>query len=150
MKLSAFCLFEKLIRKKRGLGAGKINGPGGKIESGETPLECAIRETHEELRITAHGATECGQLSFQFADGLSLFCHVFRADSYSGTPQETDEAAPLWTDWAKMPYHEMWADDELWFPLLIERRNFKGYFTFDADVMTSHRVEVLEFQHGKE
>ncbi len=29
-----------LIRKKRGLGAGKINGPGGRIEPGETPAEC--------------------------------------------------------------------------------------------------------------
>ena len=26
-----------LIEKKRGLGAGKINGPGGKIDPGETP-----------------------------------------------------------------------------------------------------------------
>ena len=26
-----------LIRKKRGLGAGKINGPGGRLEEGETP-----------------------------------------------------------------------------------------------------------------
>ena len=26
-----------LMRKKRGHGAGKINGPGGKLESGETP-----------------------------------------------------------------------------------------------------------------
>ena len=38
-----------LIRKKRGLGAGKMNGPGGRIEQGETPLQCAIRETEEEL-----------------------------------------------------------------------------------------------------
>ena len=33
-----------LIRKKRGLGAGKVNGPGGKIEPGETSMESAIRE----------------------------------------------------------------------------------------------------------
>ncbi len=26
-----------LIRKKRGLGAGKITAPGGRIEAGETP-----------------------------------------------------------------------------------------------------------------
>ena len=31
-----------LIRKKRGLGAGKFNGPGGRIEPGETPLQAAI------------------------------------------------------------------------------------------------------------
>src|SRR5512136_179536 len=27
-----------LIRKKRGLGAGKMNGPGGRLEAGETAL----------------------------------------------------------------------------------------------------------------
>lgn len=29
-----------LIRKKRGIGAGKVNGPGGKFEPGETALQC--------------------------------------------------------------------------------------------------------------
>jgi hypothetical protein len=33
-----------MIRKKRGLGAGKINGPGGRLELGESALEAAIRE----------------------------------------------------------------------------------------------------------
>ena len=33
-----------LIRKKRGLGAGKINGPGGKLDPGETWRAAAIRE----------------------------------------------------------------------------------------------------------
>ena len=41
-----------LMRKLRGIGAGKINAPGGKIEPGETPLEGAIRETQEELLVT--------------------------------------------------------------------------------------------------
>jgi len=41
-----------LIRKKRGLGAGKINGPGGRIESGETPLDCVVRETKEEVGVS--------------------------------------------------------------------------------------------------
>ena len=38
-----------LMRKKRGLGAGKINGPGGRVERGESPQDCAMRETQEEL-----------------------------------------------------------------------------------------------------
>ncbi len=33
-----------LIHKKRGLGAGKINGPGGRLDPGETPEICAVRE----------------------------------------------------------------------------------------------------------
>ncbi|MGD2110491.1 MAG: NUDIX domain-containing protein, partial [Phycisphaerae bacterium] len=40
-----------LIRKKRGLGAGKINGPGGRVDPGETPREAAIREVQEELHV---------------------------------------------------------------------------------------------------
>ena len=28
-----------LLRKKLGFGAGKINGPGGRIERSETPLD---------------------------------------------------------------------------------------------------------------
>ena len=35
-----------------GLGAGKINAPGGKLEAGETALAAAIRETQEEIGVT--------------------------------------------------------------------------------------------------
>ena len=58
-----------LIRKKRGLGAGKINAPGGRLERGESPLEAAIREVQEEVGVTPTGIRECGELSFQFIDG---------------------------------------------------------------------------------
>ncbi|MEQ1840701.1 MAG: NUDIX domain-containing protein, partial [Verrucomicrobiales bacterium] len=49
-----------LIHKKTGLGAGKINGPGGKLEAGETALDAAIREVEEELHITARDLREMG------------------------------------------------------------------------------------------
>jgi 8-oxo-dGTP diphosphatase len=75
-----------LIHKKRGLGQGKINGPGGRLEPGETPLQCAVREVREELLVDALHVRERGTLSFQFADGYSLFCTVFSADDLAGTP----------------------------------------------------------------
>ena len=37
-----------LGRKKRGFGADKYNGFGGKLEAGESFRDCAIRELFEE------------------------------------------------------------------------------------------------------
>lgn len=131
-----------LIRKKRGLGAGKVNGPGGKIDPGETPEECAVREVREELGITVTGLTLAGTLSFQFVDGLALFVHVFRASGIIGTPVETPEATPLWTAIPEIPYDQMWADDIFWLPHLIEGRRFEGRFDFDGDDMLSCQVTL--------
>jgi 8-oxo-dGTP diphosphatase len=133
-----------LIRKKRGLGAGKINGPGGRLEPGETPLECAIRETREELGITPTNIELAGELSFQFTDGYALFGSVFRAAGCEGVPIETEEAVPRWTPVHAIPYEQMWADDELWFPYLFAGRHFAGRFLFDSatDAMLGYAFDA--------
>src|SRR6188768_3451948 len=100
-----------LIRKKRGLGAGKINGPGGKLDPGETALESAVREVREEIGVTPLDLEERGVLHFQFIDGYSLHCVVFVAGAFIGTLIETDEATPLWFDLDDIPFGEMWEDD---------------------------------------
>lgn len=130
-----------LIRKKRGLGAGKINGPGGRLEPGETPREAALRETREELGIDAIDPVLRGELHFQFVDGYSLFCSVFVAPDFRGEPIETDEAVPLWTPVDAIPYDEMWEDDIHWLPGVLEGRQFRGFFTFEDDRMLWHRVD---------
>lgn len=64
-----------LIHKKRGLGAGLFNAPGGRIDPGETPEQAAVRETEEEICVTPSGLTKAGILDFAFTDGYSLRCH---------------------------------------------------------------------------
>lgn len=122
-----------LIEKKRGLGAGKINGPGGKIDPGETALQAAIRETQEELMVTPHAPRKLGELRFSMSDCPDILCHVYRADDFSGTPTETDEAVPVWTALDAIPYHRMWEDDRHWLPLLLNEQPFLGRFVFDGD-----------------
>jgi 8-oxo-dGTP diphosphatase len=131
-----------LIRKKRGLGAGKINAPGGRLEPGETPEQAAIREVEEEVLVTPGGVRKRGELRFQFVDGYSLHCHVFLADSFKGEPGETDEAEPLWISIAEIPYDEMWADDTLWLPKVLAGYGFTARSTFDGETMLSFDMEL--------
>ena len=129
-----------LMRKKRGLGAGKINGPGGRLEPGESNLECAVREVREELCVTPLGLEDAGENAFQFVDGYSIHVFVFRASGCLGEPAETDEGAPLWTPLGEIPYHEMWEDDRLWLPLVLSRQRFRGRFIFEGDAMLDHEL----------
>jgi len=131
-----------LIRKQRGLGAGKINGPGGRLNASESPVQCAIREVQEELCVTPIGVEPRGELAFQFVDGYALYVYVFSATGCEGEPQETAEALPLWTPIAAIPFDQMWADDRLWFPHLLSGRIFRGRFLFDGDALLGYEVVV--------
>ncbi len=133
-----------LIRKKRGLGAGKINGPGGRLEPGEQPSAGAARELHEELGVRAGPLTRLGDHRFQFVDGYSIYVHVYWTSDVEGTPIETDEATPFWYEVDAIPFDEMWEDDRLWLPLVLEGRRFSGYWIFDGDTLLDYRLDVLD------
>jgi 8-oxo-dGTP diphosphatase len=133
-----------LIRKKRGLGAGKINGVGGRLEPGEAPETGVVREAQEELLITPLDCEKRGELHFQFLSGYSLFCTVFVASRFSGTPTETAEATPLWFNLHALPFDEMWAVDRLWLGQALEGHNFRGYFVFDDDRMINQHLDWLD------
>ena len=130
-----------LIEKKRGLGAGKVNGPGGRLERGETAEQAAIRETQEEVGITPTGVQWAGELRFQFRDGYSLHCTVYRASGWEGELMETAEAKPFWVRTDQIPYDRMWADDEQWMPRLLSGEKFRGWFEFDGDRMEWSKME---------
>ncbi|HKL22218.1 MAG TPA: 8-oxo-dGTP diphosphatase [Tichowtungia sp.] len=129
-----------LIEKKRGFGAGYYNAAGGRLEKGETWLECAVREIQEELCITPTDPQHIGTLMFQFVDGHSIHGEVFVATDFEGTPTETDEALPIWFHTEELPWHNMWADDPVWYPKLFAREKFIGRFTFDGKTMLDHEL----------
>ena len=132
-----------LIRKKRGLGAGKINGPGGRREAGESFDDCAVREMREELGVTPLRLVRLGQHCFQFVDGYSTFVRVYRAAAVDGEPVETDEAAPLWFDVGAIPFGEMWEDDRHWLPLVVAGRRFAGRWIFEGDRMLDYTLDIV-------
>ena len=133
-----------LIHKKRGLGAGYLNGPGGRLDQGESPVDGAVREVREELRIVPADPRQMGQLQFQFLDGYSIHVWVFTSAEFEGVPTETDEAVPVWTPTDAIPYDKMWEDDRIWLPLLLNNRRFSGKFVFDRTLMLDHLLTEVD------
>lgn len=131
--------------KKRGFGAGRWNGFGGKLEQGETIEEAAKREFLEEAGITVGEIDKRGVLEFFFEGSPEMLeVHVFKAEEYEGEPVESDEMKPQWFDIPAIPYDKMWADDEFWFPIFLDGKKFTGKFYFDADEnLLSHDVKAL-------
>lgn len=129
-----------LIEKRRGLGAGKVNAPGGRIEAGESEADAAVRETVEEVRLRPTSPRFRGRLQFQFTDGFSIEAAVFLSDMSEGEAEETPEARPFWVPLDKIPYERMWADDRLWLPLVLAGHIVQGCFLFDGDRMLAHEV----------
>ncbi len=131
--------------KKRGFGAGRWNGFGGKVGKGETIEEAAVREMQEECGIVPKEMSRRGILTFTFeGDSVALEVHVFSVSEYEGEPQETDEMAPQWFLHSEIPYDAMWPDDKYWLPLFLAGKRLEGKFLFaDQNTLIHHTLEEI-------
>ncbi len=135
-----------LAQKKRGFGAGRWNGYGGKLEKGETIEEAARREMLEESGIEVSALEKAGIILFEFQGNPEILeVHIFRATKYMGEPVETEEMAPKWYSLHEIPFAEMWPDDIFWMPLFFSGKKFKGRFLFgEGDSVLEKNLEEVE------
>ena len=132
-----------LQKKSAGLfGEGKWNGVGGKLRAGESPHEGAVREVLEETGLLASHLKRHGALNLYFGQKAEIdwVVHVFSTNSFEGVLKPSGEGVLRWFTLDEIPYKEMWQDDELWLPLLLEGRRFSGDFYFNKE-----GTELLDF-----
>ena len=122
-----------LKRATRGISAGKWNAPGGKLETGETPEECAKREVLEETGLRVSGLFYHGALTFLMDGGKTLHtrAHVFSTRNAKGTARSSVEGPVRWYPLGKLPKAQMWEDDDFWVPLVLRGLRFNATFTYD-------------------
>ncbi len=133
--------------KKRGFGAGRWNGFGGKVETGESTQDAARRETKEEcgIEITAMELAGIHEFRFTAWPDEVLEAHVFRAIDYEREPIETEEMRPEWFPIEAIPYDTMWPDDRYWFPVFLAGKKFRTKFLFgEGDVLLEQDIQVVE------
>lgn len=131
-----------LIHKLRGFGAGKVNGPGGKIAGGESPLAAAVRETVEETGIEPLDPVAAGTLAFSFLDGLTIAVDVYRASRWRGVLTACEEADPFWCPLDAVPYDRMWQDDRHWLPEVLAGATVRARFGFDGERMLECQLVI--------
>jgi 8-oxo-dGTP diphosphatase len=132
-----------LIRKRRGHGGGRINGPGGKPEPGESPLECVLRETEEEVGVRPAGARLAGVFRFVDQESADWLGFIFVAGTCTGTPRTTAEAIPAWYPLDELPLGEMWDSDRHWLPRVLAGERLEGDFLFRGGALVAHRLRAL-------
>ncbi len=137
-----------LAMKKRGDGAGRWNGVGGKVEGSESLEEAVIRECEEEAGVIPRDFHKVAVLTFGFAketEKEQRQVHVYLGEAWEGEPEETEEMAPRWFPVAEIPYEHMWEDDALWLPLVLRGKKLEGSFTFDQeDYMKTAALEIVD------
>lgn len=152
-KILTLCLVRQddrmlLGMKKRGFGAGRWNGFGGKVEENETIEAAAKRETEEECGVIITEMEKVGIHEFEFADkrGDILEVHVFRVDAWQDEPEETEEMRPQWFTIDAIPYDEMWPDDIHWLPVFLAGKKFRTKFLFgEGDTVLENNVQEVDF-----
>lgn len=149
-KILTLCIIHQnnqvlLGMKKRGFGAGKWNGFGGKLQESETIEEGLKRESLEEAGVKLQKIEKAGIIDFEFeGDPKILEVHIFKCSDFSGEPVETEEMRPEWFPTNKIPFNTMWSDDKFWLPLLLEGKKFKGKFVFDGKTnIASHKLYIV-------
>lgn len=135
-----------LPMKKRGFGANRHNGYGGKQESDESIPSAAVRELYEEstVHVQERDLQKRAEIEFTFPEKpeWDQRVHVYIVQQWIGQPQETEEMFPKWFHKLSIPYQNMWPDDPYWLSHILEGKYIKAKFSLGVDQSTIFSKDI--------
>ncbi|MFN8444057.1 MAG: 8-oxo-dGTP diphosphatase [Caldilineaceae bacterium] len=144
------------IKKQNDMHAGKWNGLGGKLELGETPEACAIREAYEESGLHMIDPVLRGMITFPgFKGEDDWYTFLFTCDRFTGELIDSNEGVLAWIDNDKLFDLNLWEGDKIFLRWLNQPAFFSGWLKYVDGKLVDHRVifyqdgKVAELQSGK-
>jgi 8-oxo-dGTP diphosphatase len=149
MKLATLCyirhkgktLMLHRIKKKNDMHQGKWNGLGGKLEPGETPEECVIREVREESGLIIKSPVMKGFLTFPGFDGFDdWYVFVYVVDNFEGEMIDSNEGVLKWIPDGDLEKLEVWEGDRMFMKWILQPHFFSAKFLYEKGRLRSHQV----------
>lgn len=142
-----------LAEKQKKVGAGFLNGFGGKMELGDaTLLATNARETQEEVGLTVTAAHKVAEITFHNPmkdETLNrIRVHFFIATEWLGEPVGTKEMRkPDWYDIASLDYERFLPADRLFMPHILTGSLIRGLIVYNDDwsIASTELTEVDRF-----
>ncbi len=142
-----------LAEKQKKLGAGFLNGFGGKVEPGDRDIYATnAREVEEEVGIKVTAVRKVGEIEFHNpstdTELKKMMVHVFIATDWDGEPVETKEMKMIaWYNVEKLDYSKFLSADRLFLPRILAGKCIRGLIEYNDDwsVKTSNVEDVLKF-----
>ncbi len=100
------------VRKQNDVNHHKWIGVGGKLEDGESPEECMLREVQEETGLTLTRWRYRGVITFLSGDWGETM-HLFTATEFTGELADCDEGVLEWIPRARLMELPMWQGDRI-------------------------------------
>ena len=127
-------------KKANDIHEGKWNGLGGKLEAGETPEECVIREVQEESGLLIQNPKYCGLLLFTNFKGNDWYVFVFTASEFTGELIDSPEGKLEWIPDDKLHDLNLWESDHIFFRWIEDGKLFSAKFEYDGEEMRGYNV----------
>jgi len=149
MKLATLCyvkdnektLMIHRVKKENDMHEGKWNGLGGKLEKGESPEECVVREVLEESGLRIVEPKMHGFITFPNFDGKhDWYVFVFTATKFSGDLIDSSEGHLYWIDDDKLLELNLWEGDRIFLEWLFQDRFFSAKFEYEKGKLLNHQV----------
>ena len=106
-------------KKENDINHDKWIGVGGGFEYGESPEECAIRETWEETGLTLTDYRFRGIVTFDCeGQKCTQYMHLFTATAWTGELTECNEGDLEWVAKEKVCDLPIWEGDKIFFRLI--------------------------------